>query len=199
MTADSFETLKCVVGSESVADEYFRAELEWDVVGLEEHPTGEGACICGQHNLVEMFTIRNYKNGSELFPIGSHCLYHFDRVDLNIQVAVLSRLFSLRKSILAGERIIFNSEYFSPAVLKWLFDEGAFPADQWNGGNSESDYHFLLDMFNKHNRDELSRMQEAKIFQMLRYKVVPFVRDHAALGSGLRSWRFNAFSIMSCF
>ncbi|MHA7177956.1 hypothetical protein ACX80D_15025 [Arthrobacter sp. Sr24] len=182
MTSDSFETLKRVVESESVAGEFFRAVLEWNVVELEEHPTGEGACVCGQQNLVKMFTIRNHKNGSELFPIGSHCVNHFGREDLNLQVTVFSDLFSLRKSILAGERITLTSEYFSRAVLKWLLDEGAFPADQWNYGNGENDYQFLLDMFNKRNKDELSRKQEAKIYQMLKYKVVPFVRDHAALG-----------------
>jgi hypothetical protein len=182
MTADSFETLKRVVESESVADDFFNAVLEWNVVELEEHPTADGECVCGQQNLVKMFTIRNHRNGAELFPIGSHCVNHFGREDLNLQVAVFSDLLSLRKYILAGQSIALTSEYFSRAVLKWLFDEGAFPADQWNGYDGERDYLFLIDMFNKRNKDALSRKQEGKIYQMLKFKVIPFVRAHKALG-----------------
>lgn len=182
MTADSFETLKRVVESESVADDFFNAVLEWNVVELEEHPTGEGECVCGQQNLVKMFTIRNHRNGAVLFPIGSHCVNHFGREDLNLQVTVFSNLFALRKSILAGERIALTSEYFSRAVLKWLLDEGAFPADKWNGYDGENDYLFLIDMFNKRKKDELSGKQQGKIYQLLKLKVIPFVREHTALG-----------------
>jgi hypothetical protein len=182
MTTDSFKTLKRVVESESVADEFFNAVFEWNVVELEEHPTADGECVCGQQNLVKMFTVRNHRNGAELFPIGSHCVNHFGREDLDVQVTVFSDLLSLRKHILAGQRITLTSEYFSRAVLKWLLDEGAFPADQWNGHDAENDYLFLIEMFNKRNKDALSRKQEAKIYQMLKLKVIPFVRDHKALG-----------------
>ncbi|MEZ2390208.1 hypothetical protein AB6813_11780 [bacterium RCC_150] len=181
MTADSFETLKRVVEAESVASDFHHAVHEWSVVELEEHPTGEGECVCGQQNLVKMFTIRNHRNGAELFPIGSHCVNHFGREDLDLQVTVLSDLLSLRKAILEGKRITLTSEYFSRAMLKWPYDEGAFPADQWNDGDAERDYVFLVDMFNKRNKDDISRKQEAKIYMMLKHKVLPFVRDHEAL------------------
>jgi hypothetical protein len=108
---------------------------------------------------------------------------HFGRADLDLQVTVFSDLFSLRKSILAGDRITLTAEHFSRAVLKWLLDEGAFPADEWNKYDGKSDYKFLLKMFNKQNKDQISQKQEGKIYQMLRYKVIPFVRDHGALGS----------------
>lgn len=182
MAADSFEALKRAVESASEADNFVDAALEWNVVELEEHPTGEGECVCGQQNLVKMFTIKNHLNGTELFPIGSHCVNHFGREDLDLQVTVFSDLFSLRKSILAGDRITLTSEHFSRATLKWLLDEGAFPADEWNEYNGEKDYRFLLDMFNKRNKDALSRKQEGKIYQLLKKKVLPFVRDHDALG-----------------
>lgn len=181
MAADSFETLKRVVESESVATDFHHAVHEWNVVELEEHPTGEGECVCGQQNLVKMFTIRNHRNAAELFPIGSHCVNHFGREDLDLQVKVFSDLLSLRKSILEGQRITLTSEFFSRAMLKWLFDGGALPADQWNGYDAELDYQFLLDMFNKHNKDDITRKQEAKIYMMLKHKVLPFVRDHEAL------------------
>ncbi|MBE0011676.1 hypothetical protein [Arthrobacter sp. AET 35A] len=182
MTVDSFETLKRVVESESVASDFFRAVLEWSVVELEENSQADGVCVCGQQNLVKMFTIRNHRNSAELFPIGSHCVNHFGREDLNLQVAVFSSLLSLRKSVLTGKQIVLTSEYFSRAVLKWLLDEGAFPPDEWNGYDGERDYLFLLDMFNKHHKDELSKKQKGKIYQLLRLKVLPFIRDHKALG-----------------
>ena len=181
MTADSFETLKRVVETYSVANNFFDAVLEWNVVELEEHPTAEGECVCGQQNLVKMFTIRNHSNDAELFPIGSHCVHHFGRKDLDLQVTVLSDLLLLRKKILEGKRVSLTSEYFSRAMLEWLFDQGAFPSDGFNGGNGENDYLFLVDMFNKRNKDSLSRRQEGKIYQLLKCKVIPFIREHPAL------------------
>lgn len=183
MTSDSFKTLTREVVSASEADNFVDAVLEWNVVELEEHPTGEGECVCGQQNLVKMFTIKNQFNGTDLFPIGSQCVNHFGRADLDLQVTVFSDLFSLRKSILAGDRITLTSEHFSRAMLQWLLDEGAFTADQYNGFDGEKDYRFLIDMFNKRNKDSLSRKQEGWIYNLLKHKVVPFVRDHEALGS----------------
>lgn len=62
------------------------------------------------------------------------------------------------------------------------FRRGSLPGRPVERGDGENDYQFLQDMFNKRNKDDLSRKQEAKICQMLKYKVVPFVRDHPALG-----------------
>jgi hypothetical protein len=181
MTSDSFETLRQVVESASVANDFYTAVHEWNVVELEEDPNGDGECVCGQQNLVKLFTIRNYRNNAELFPIGSQCVNHFGRADLDLQVTVFSGLLSLRKSILTGERITLTSEYFSRGMLQWLHEEGAF-ADERNGFDGEKDYAFLLKMFNKRNKDDISQNQKKKIYVMLTYKVTPFVRDHKALG-----------------
>ena len=180
MVADSYERLKAVVASASVSDDFQTAVLEWNVVELEENSRGDGECVCGQQNLVKMFTIRNHLNDAELFPIGSQCVNHFGRADLDLQVAVFSDLLSLRKSILAGERITLTSEYFSRELLRWLYEEGAFPEDA-NGYGGEKDYLFLLKMFNKRIKEDITDGQARKIFVLLTYKVKPFVRDHSAL------------------
>lgn len=180
MVADSYERLKEVVAAASVNDDFETAVLEWNVVELEENPRGDGECVCGQPELVKMFTIRNHLNDAELFPIGSQCVNHFGRADLNLQVAVFTGLLLLRKAILAGERITLTSEYFTREMLRWLYEEGAFPEDE-KGYGGEKDYLFLLKMFNKRNKDSITDGQRKKIYVLLMYKVKPFVKNHTAL------------------
>lgn len=174
MAADSSETLTQVVVSASVANDFLTAVHEWTVVELEEDPHGDGECVCGQQNLVKLFTIRNHRNDAQLFPIGSHCVNHFGRADLDLQVTVFSGLLSLRKSILSGERITLTSEHFTRGMLDWLHDQGAF--------DSETDYEFVVKMFNKRKKENITPGQRKKIYVMLTYKIIPLVRDHKALG-----------------
>jgi hypothetical protein len=182
MVANSFETLKKVIEDSSVAADFYRAVDEWTVTAVEEDPIGQGECVCGQQHLVYMYTIGNQKNGRKLEFIGSKCVQHFQNSGLNLQVTVFRGLFELRKKILAGDRITLTSEYFSRGILQWLYEEGAFPANEHNDGDPHRDYTFLLDMFNKRNKDDVSPARRRKINGMLYYTVNPFVRDHPALG-----------------
>jgi len=181
MTAESFDALVRAVVASSVSDTWSTAVLEWNVVELEEDPTGQGVCVCGQLNLVKMFTIRNHSNGSTLFPIGSVCVNQFGRDDLNQQVVVFGTLLALRKAILAQQDVTLTSEYFSRAVLEWLYNEGAFTPDQWNQNNGWNDREFLLTMFNKRDKDAISVPQKRKISMLLHRKVFPFIQDDERL------------------
>lgn len=48
MVANSFERLKKVIEAHSVADNFYHAVREWKVMSVEEHPSNEGECVCGQ-------------------------------------------------------------------------------------------------------------------------------------------------------
>ncbi len=185
MAVNSFETLKKVIEANSVADDFYHAVHEWNVTAVDEHPSSEGECVCGQQHLLYMYTIQNHHTGLPLEYIGSKCVQHFQSSDLNLQVNVFRGLFELRKKILAGDQVSLTSDYFSREILKWLYEEGAFPATTYNGNNGNNggnDYRFLLDMFNKRNKDEITRGQQGKITGLLHYTVKPFVRSHPALG-----------------
>jgi len=171
----SFDALVRVVVASSVSNSWNAAVGEWTVIELEEDPAGRGVCICGQTGLVKLFTIRNDQNDSLLFPIGSVCVNQFGRTDLDRQVNLFGDLLTLRNAIRAQEDVTLTSSYFSRAVLDYLYTEGAFTPDQWNRGEGENDYDFLLKMFNKRNKDSLSRPQQWKITMLLQQKVLPFV------------------------
>ncbi|MCD5348417.1 hypothetical protein [Agromyces sp. S2-1-8] len=178
MTTASFQALVRAVIDDSVANTWADAVLEWEVDGLEEDPRGLGMCVCGQPNLVQLFTIRNTRNGNVLFPIGSKCVHQFEVKELDQQVNVLSDLLRLRTAINDGKFVTLTSEYFTRALLEFLYDEGAFPPDQWNGGDGEVDVDFLLKMFNKRDKDAITPPQRRKIRALLMTKVFPFVQAY---------------------
>lgn len=119
-----------------------------------------------------LFTITNKHNGARLYPIGSTCVQKFGRTDLNRQVTLYSDLFRLRAAILDSTPITLTSDYFSRAMIEYLNDQGAFTPDRWD---ADGGYAFMLDMFNKRKKDEITRPQLAKIALLLNRKVIPFV------------------------
>ncbi|WP_146114809.1 transcriptional regulator [Microbacterium sp. MYb45] len=179
MTTENFRRLTSAVIAASVAKDWAAAVLEWDVTELEEDPTGSGECACGQQELVLLFTITNKRNGAKLYPIGSTCVQKFGRTDLNRQVTLYSDLFRLRAAILNNTQITLTSNHFSRAMIEYLNDEGAFTPDRWD---SDGGYAFMLDMFNKHKKDEFTRPQLSKITVLLNRKVIPFVLADKSLG-----------------
>lgn len=174
MTTASFKALRAAVLTRSESNTWDTAVLEWKVDDLEEDPTGQGECVCGQPNLVQMFTISNLRNSKVLYPIGNVCVKKFGREDLDSEVDLFSSMHTLRKAIHAGEAEL-TSKYFSRALLKHLYSSGVFTPDGWNRYNGEEDYNFLLDMFNKRNKKAISEGQQRKISVLLNKKVYPFV------------------------
>lgn len=175
MTTDSFRSLVAAVVASSKADIWSAAVQEWVVTNVEDDPDQNGVCVCGQTGLGQLFTIKNRLNGVELFPIGSVCVNKFEQADLDRQVTVFAQLLGLRTALREGKEVILTSEYFSRALLEYFFHEDVFQANKWNGNDAENDYNFLVDMFNKRDKDSLSRKQNAKIYMLLKDTVLPFV------------------------
>lgn len=175
MVIDSFEVLARRVMDASASGDWASAIDEWDVITVEEDPAGDGVCICGQPELVKLFTIKNARNGNILYPIGSSCVNKFGREDLNRTVNLYKDLLTLRLAVEANEPVAMTSEYFSRAVLGYLYEWGAFTPDQWNHGDGENDYWFLTDMFNKRSKDKITQRQRSKIRMLIRNKIEPFI------------------------
>lgn len=173
----NFQALRQAVIAASVGDRWKNAVLEWEVTSVEEHPTSDGECVCGQTNLLWMYTIENTLNNNHLFPIGSTCVNHFERADLNQQVSVLRRLVTLRSAARKGERITVDKEWFSRATLDYLLDHGAFTPDQYNRGDGYYDWEFLRKVFGKRDKGDLSSKQLYRARMLVQNKIIPFVLD----------------------
>lgn len=175
MTTDSFRSLVSAVVASSQAGSWRAAVQEWVVTDVEDDPDQQGICVCGQTGLGQLFTIKNRLNGAELFPIGSVCVNKFEQADLDRQVTVFAELLTLRKAIREGKTISLTSEFFSRALLEYFFHQDVFQPNQWNGQDAENDYEFLVDMFNKRDKDAISTKRKAKIYMLLKTTVLPFV------------------------
>lgn len=180
MSSHNFETLRSAVLAASVSRRWSHAVEEWQVVGVEEDPRGTGICVCGKTNLVYLYTIHNEHTQARLFPIGSSCVNLFEIEELNLSVTVLRRLFDLRASFSTGTPVTLTTEHFSRAVLADLWQNGAFPASDFNRSNGDNDYKFLLDMFNQ--RHDPTEKERRKVWVLINKVIKPFVMTDARLG-----------------
>jgi len=183
MVADSFEVLTGKLMAVSVSKDLASAIAEWEVVAVEEDPSRDNFCICGQPELVKLFTIENSRNGEILYPIGSECVKKFRSKDLDAQVTLYADLLKLRIAVQKVATIKMTSEFFSRAVLEYLYEEGAFTPDQYNDQDGEKDLIFLLKMFNMRYKDRITGPQKRKIRMLINYKVEPFILNDPRLKS----------------
>lgn len=158
----------------SQAPTWERAVMEWQIVACEEDLSQESACVCGHQQLRYLFTIENGRNGNALFPIGSVCIKQFGRQDLDDEAAIREKLFQLLHAVENGRFISLKSGLFSRKLLLFLFEQGAFQPNVYNGFDGENDYEFMLEMFNKHN--DPTERQQGKINAVIFWSVLPYLR-----------------------
>ncbi|GAA2983279.1 hypothetical protein JOD63_000700 [Microbacterium terrae] len=179
MSTHNFGALRSAVIEASLAARWAQAVEEWEVVSVEEDPRATGICVCGKTGLVYLYTIHNRQTQQTLFPIGSSCVNLFEVEELDATVAVLRRLFDLRAAFAKGERVELTSEYFSRALLADLWQNGAFPANEYNRSNGDNDYKFLLDLFNQ--RHDFTENEKRKVWVLLNRTVRSFVMSDERL------------------
>ena len=115
--------------------------------------------------------------GRSLYPIGSSCIEKFERDDLDYEVDVQMDMYRLAHAMERGERIELTSKYFSKNLLYALYEEGAFAPNKYNRYDGTNDYQFMLDMFNKRNKSEITEQQHRKIRGLIAYSIKPFLRE----------------------
>jgi len=169
------ETLLKSVLDLSNSKDWSIAVQEWEVEDCIEDEELESSCVCGKENLKYLFTIRNKENGNELFPIGSVCIKKFERSDLSELVDIKESLFKLMHALKDKEYITLDSEYFSRKLLHYLYNQNAFKSNQYNNYEPYNDYEFMLKMFNKKNKDEITINQQRKINGIIRFSIIPYL------------------------
>ncbi len=154
------------------------AVLEWEIVDCEEDESCTSICVCGKEKIRYLYTIQNKETGSIIFPVGSSCIQKFQREDLSERAAVMEEMFRLYSAIRRRERIELSSEFFSRRLLFALYKDGAFSPSEYNGYNEYNDYKFLLDMFNKRNKSDITMRQRSKIRGLIAYSIRPYLMAH---------------------
>lgn len=151
------------------------AVQEWVIEDCEEDISLQSSCICGKHELRYLFTIRNSINKNILYPIGSSCIKKFERNELSEEASIREKLFKLYHAIVNHSFITLSNEFFSRKLLKYLYSEGVFKANKYNDNNPEKDYQFMLDMFNKKNKDSITPNQQSKINALIINSIRPYL------------------------
>ena len=160
----------------SVSNNWDDAVQEWDILDCIEDNSREESCICGKENLYYLFTIQNRYNGKTLFPIGSSCIHKFEREDLSEQADIEEKMFRLYHAIENGTYITLSSEFFSRKVLRHFYEVGAFN-NNYNGYDGQSDYEFMLKMFNIRNKQDITSRQHSKIRAIIVASIRPYLKN----------------------
>lgn len=161
----------------SESNMWTEAVQEWVIDDCEEDHSLQSSCICGKEDLRYLFTIRNIINGNTLFPIGSSCIRKFGRDDLNEEVSIQEKLFKLFHAIDDGSFITLSSEFFSRKLLRYLYDNGVFQANEYNNYNSKIDYEFMVKMFNKRDKFSITLKQQKKINAIIMTSIRPYLTE----------------------
>lgn len=114
-----------------------------------------------------------------MFPIGSSCIGKFERKDLIAETELIESQFKLFHAIKDKKYLSLSTDYFSRKLLRWLYDEGAFDTE-YNHHNGQSDYEYLLKMFNKRDKESISANQDRKIKAIILNSIRPFMQKKFA-------------------
>ncbi|MBR3327395.1 MAG: hypothetical protein IKG22_08765 [Atopobiaceae bacterium] len=161
----------------SVANDWYSAVREWEIVDMEEDERCEQGCVCGHEHLRYLFTLRNRLNGNELYPIGNICIKKFERDDLDSELRARMQAIKLAQTANAlgtGGQVELKGGSFTRDLINYMRDEGAFPDNKYNYWDGDNDGRFLLDMFNK--RGDLTERQGKKVYAVIRNAVYPWLR-----------------------
>ena len=175
--SDYYENFIKKVIDSSESNNWEDAVKEWKIVDFDEDKNLSSICICGQAGLRYLYTIENLVNGKVLYPIGSSCIKKFGREDMNEYVDNNISMFKLMNAVEEGKYISLDTKYFSRKFLKFLYNEGVFLDNEYNGYDGYKDYSFLLDMFNKNNKGSISKNQQSKIRALIMNNIRPYLSD----------------------
>ena len=161
----------------SESDIWEEAVQEWEIFDCEEDDTCSSECICKHEGLKYLYTIRNDNNGNILFPIGSSCIKKFGRDDLDEEIAIKEKMFSLFHAVEKHERIELSAKYFSKKLLYYFYENDVFKPNQYNHFDGYNDYEFLLKMFRKTNKSDITEAQHRKIRALIVNSILPYLRS----------------------
>ena len=174
-----FEILKARVLVASSSQVWEEAVMEWSLTNFAIDPSAGAVCVCSQQGLKYLHEITNQKTGRSLFPIGSRCIAHFGREDLEREVVLRDAMMKLWEKLdVVPKGHSIDIGLFSRKLLAYFFQKGAFQPSKYNGNGPHKDYRFMVDMFNKVDRDAITLKQQRKIDVLTRRQIRPFIAKH---------------------
>jgi len=171
------KNLEKAILEKSVSKEWSTAVQEWEPIDIQEDIDKNFSCVCGKTNLRFLYTIINTSTKGKLFPIGSECIKKFERSDLNEYISIKEQLFELLHAVRSKEFIELTSEYFSRKLLEYLYNEGVFISNEYNGFDESNDYKFLLKMFNRRGKSVIGQREERKIRALIGFTIRPWLEE----------------------
>lgn len=176
MSSSYYRNLISTVLDASYSEYWEEAVAEWDIVDCEEDESCGSFCICGKENIRYLYTIRNRKTGRILYPIGSSCITKFGRDDFDEEISIREGMFRLFRAVRNNDMIELSSQYFSRKLLLTLYEDGAFAPTPYNHFNGENDYNFMLNMFNKRDKFNITLAQQRKIRAIIGFSIKPYLQ-----------------------
>ena len=170
------ENLIKTVVERSQANTWENAVNEWTVEPYGESDGSNSVCACGKEDILYLFKITNIENGNEIYPIGSSCMKKFERKDINDLTSLYEQLYKLKKALNENKYLDFTSEFFTRKILAHFNDKGVYNSD-YNNNNGTADYEFMVKMFNKKNKEDITPSQRKKINGIIAYQIKPYLRD----------------------
>lgn len=152
----------------SVSNVWEEAVEEWHIASCYDNCDCGERCLCGHEGIRYEYTIENSQNGSQLSPIGSHCILKFGSAELRSEVQMWDEAIKLLEALRikgADSLKSLDSKYFSRRLFAFLYEKGAFPDNQFNDYNGANDRDFMIKMFNK--RSKPTDKQKSKIYMIL--------------------------------
>lgn len=147
---------------------------EWSISDWDEDPEVQETCICGKENIRYLYSIENKYTKKILEPIGSQCIKKFDRDELTEFTIIYEDLFKLRAARKNRKYIELNSNFFTKKLLYFFYEEGVYDS-AYNNFNGKNDYEFMLKMFNKRKKENITDPQQRKIRAIIIKQIIPFV------------------------
>lgn len=174
MKSEYIGSLIFPVIQDSISDDWVSAAQEWQIVSCKEDRSLRSSCLCGHPGIRYLYTIRNRYNGNELHPIGSECIKKFNRDDFKETMNVQEGLFKLYHAVEKGLYVRLDSGYFSRKLIDFLYRNGAFVPNDFNGFDPENDRDFLMKMFNKRDKNKITGPQHRKIKALIVNQIIPY-------------------------
>ena len=159
----------------SESDNWLDAVKEWKIIKCETDFDCSGICICGKERIKYLFTIQNSINDRLLEPIGSTCIKKFERSDLVEETQLIEAIFKLYDAFKKNQYIALDKGLFTRKLLKWLYNQGAFIPKGYDSYDDKRDYEFMLKMFNKRNKNEITQPQQRKINFIIINSIKPYL------------------------
>ena len=178
MTLPVRKSLHDAVLQASKADTWEQATKEWNEVSLIFNGIGRSNCVCG-NAIKYAYELFNGVTGQRLFPIGSDCVRHFKKLNLDQQLEeeekLLRKIESLTRKAQKKEIIKVNKTDFDERLLDWLWKKGVFKANRGNQFSPERDYQLFLEVFQGGSWTKAEPKKKARMEEVLEKCIKPFL------------------------